>query len=140
MKKLKWLILPTIVLLSTLFIFPFRVSGNSMSPTLKNGELGLALKHSDINRFDIVIVRHNDKYLIKRVVGMPEETIEYKNDILYVNGKIVAETHANGTTNDFKITLGKDEYWCLGDNRENSVDSRNYGSFHREYIIGRKVL
>ena len=90
--------------------------------------------------------------IVKRVIGLPGETIEYKEDHLYVNGKYVKETYFNKSfvekqkashntkvfTFDFKITLKSDEYFVLGDNRLNSMDSRTLGTFSINDIISAK--
>ena len=137
-----------IVLLVKQFLFsPVMVSGESMINTLKDRDImimdKISLSTSPIKRFEIVVITYKDRYLIKRVVGLPGETIEYKNDKLYVNGKYVKETFLDQSfkeqkkremesplfTNNFKVTLKKGEYYVLGDNRLNSVDSRALGTF-----------
>lgn len=140
--------------LITSFVFiSVMVDGSSMSPTLSNGDKaitdGLFYKMGGIDRFDIVIVEHkkyNEK-LVKRVVGLPGETIEYIDSVLYVNGEKIEEDFLPfGTVtetmygNDIKVTLGKDEYYVLGDNRENSSDSRLFGAIKKSQIKGRGIL
>ena len=140
--------------LITSFVFiSVMVDGTSMSPTLSNGDKaitdGLFYKIGGIDRFDIVIVEHKNygNKLVKRVVGLPGETIEYKDSILYVNGKQVDEDFLpEGTItktmygNDIKVKLGKNEYYVLGDNRENSSDSRTFGAVKESQIKGRGIL
>lgn len=116
------------------------VAGNSMNPTLHNGELLLATKHTKkLERYDIVLIKTDDKSIIKRIIGLPNETIEYKDDVLYINGQIATDRYAHGHTSDFSVTLGDDEYYCLGDNRENSSDSRFYGAFKSKAIFGKAL-
>lgn len=140
--------------LLTSFVFlSVMVDGSSMAPTLKEGDKaitdGLFYKIGGIDRFDIVIVEHKNykDRLVKRVVGLPGETIEYKDNVLYVNGEKVEENFLpEGTItktyygNDIKVTLGKDEYYVLGDNRENSSDSRSLGPIKKSQIKGKGIL
>ena len=116
------------------------VNGQSMEPTYSNGSILIAEKHVDqITRFSPVVVYSDiaHKILIKRIIGLPGETVEYKNNILYIDGNQIKDIYNFGNTNDFKISLQKDEYCCLGDNRSNSADSRVYGAILQPYIIGK---
>jgi len=140
MKKIKYLILPLItiivMLILNLFLMVYNVSGDSMNPTLLNGKLGIAVRNgvTDIKRFDIVVVKIDDKYIVKRVIGLPNDTVKYVNQQLIVNGERINEWYTEGKTEDMNITLGTDEYFCLGDNREHSKDSRVYGAFTNKQI------
>ena len=148
-----FLISAAVLLVVTHFVIqPIRVQGNSMFPTLHDQSVGFSnilLYHlQGLDRFDVVVVyiEEKDEFLVKRVVGLPNETIEYRADQLYVNGEAVQEdfldpeycaTHKQGEnfTADFgPVTLGEDEYFALGDNRPNSSDSRVYGPFKKEQI------
>lgn len=133
-----------IVLLLVNFVLrPCVVDGTSMAPTLSDGDRGLTFiitRNLGIERFDICIIEAVDngkeKLLVKRCIGLPNETIEYKDNCLYINGEYVPEDFVNegGKTEDFKIVLGDDEYFCLGDNRSVSKDSRYYGPFSSDNI------
>ncbi|MCH5171227.1 MAG: signal peptidase I [Erysipelotrichales bacterium] len=132
------------------------VSGNSMETTLHNGDFGLmkttkyAINH--IKRFDIVIVEvdndtSNEHDIIKRVIGLPGEKIkiEANGDVL-INGSIIEEpflTVAKSNTyrpNAYgcfeEYVIPSDSYFCLGDNRGASADSRNRGALSKEHILG----
>lgn len=115
-----------------------------MDPTLNDKDIMLldeiSYRFSDIERFDIVVVKEEDEYLIKRVIGLPGETVEYKNDKLYIDGKYVKEDFKHKETFDFSTTLGKDEYFIMGDNRTNSTDSRVFGPISRDKIMGKTSL
>lgn len=84
--------------LSRLFLWqPVKVDGHSMDPTLADGERLIVLDHTKINRFDIVVAKETEdgqtKEIVKRVIGMPGDTITYNDDTLYINGKEVDEKY-----------------------------------------------
>ena len=138
------MIILVVVLIKTFVVSPIRVNGASMDPTLNDKDIMLldeiSYRFSDIERFDIVVVKEEDEYLIKRVIGLPGETVEYKNDKLYIDGKYVKEDFKHKETFDFSTTLGKDEYFIMGDNRTNSTDSRVFGPISRDKIMGKTSL
>lgn len=140
-------------LFTTFVVRSVEIEGVSMSTTLSDGDKALTdalfYKIGNINRFDIVIVKKKaDKYagveLVKRVIGLPGETIEYKSGVLYINGEEVEETYISDEvkeqTEDFKKVLGDDEYFVMGDNRDNSDDSRRFGAISKKEIKGRGLL
>ena len=127
-----------------------QIVGSSMSPTLNNQDIlilnKLHYRFFDIKRFDIVSLEYDEaKYLIKRVIGLPGDKIEYKDNILYVNGEEIEEDFLREevVTNDFSLSdLGYDEipedmYLVLGDNRSNSLDSRDIGLITKKDILGK---
>ena len=125
------------------------VQGRSMAPTLQDGERYLldrwTYHYRHPERGDVVVLRdpgHED-LAIKRIVGMPGDTIHLKDGILVVNGKRFIEPYlTRGTrtyTPDMKdrlVMLGEDQYFVLGDNRGLSEDSRFYGPIQRQRIVG----
>lgn len=130
-------ILIVVVLIRTFLVTPIIVSGPSMQPTLDGGEVMILNKVSSIDRFDVVVVDIGREEIIKRVIAMPGETISCEEGIVYINGRKQEEEYSQGITSDFKkVTLGDDEYFVMGDNRENSVDSRRLGAFKKEQIKG----
>ncbi|GGB56752.1 signal peptidase I [Fictibacillus barbaricus] len=141
------------------FLFaPVVVDGQSMMPTLHDGDRLIVNKFSYVigepKRFDIVVFHATEqKDYIKRVIGLPGDTIEYKDDTLYVNGKKVKEeyleaykkkTKDGNFTYDFtllevtaKQKVPEGQLFVLGDNRRNSSDSRNIGTVDEEHVLGK---
>ena len=129
-----------------------KVSGSSMEPTLSDGDNLIVDKISyrihDPQRFDIIIFPYQyqeNTYYIKRIIGLPGETV-YINDAgeIYINGKLLEEDYGLDTIQNpglasEPITLGEDEYFVMGDNRNNSTDSRfaSVGEIKRQNIIGK---
>lgn len=153
MKKIKeisiyLLIIVMVILIRTFIITPVRVNGTSMDPTLKNGEIMILNKikynNKDIKRFDIVVVKMEKELLIKRVIGLPNEEVKYVDNKLYINGEYIKESFLNDdvyTTNfsldDFKLKkIPENCYFVMGDNREVSLDSRTFGCFSKDKILG----
>ncbi len=150
----KYIITIVIVLVIIIYGFTFQqIVGSSMYPTYKNEEVVILKKYYykifDIKRFDVVSLRYNDtKYLIKRVIGLPGDKIEYKNNILYIDGKVVEENFlaSSVVTRDFNLselgytTIPENMYFVLGDNRSDSLDSMDFGLVKKENIIGKVNL
>ena len=150
MEKLKkivkeWLpyviIIIVVLIIKSNIVAPIRVNGRSMNNTLKDGDIMIldiiGYRTSKLKRFNIIVIDNGEDYIIKRVIGLPNEEIEYKDNKLYINGKLVKDKYGQGKTEDFKIKLKKDEYFVLGDNREDSLDSRYYGPFNKKKILGK---
>ena len=140
----------------TFFIITFigqrtYVSGSSMENTLHHGDNlivdKLTYRFSKPKRYDIIVFpfRYQEKtYYIKRIIGLPGETIQIQDGVIWIDGEVLQESYGRevmknaGLAADM-ITLGEDEYFVLGDNRNDSTDSRdpNVGVIHRDEIIGR---
>lgn len=139
-----FIIILVVVLIKMFVVSPIRVNGASMNPTLNDKDImilnEISYRFSDIVRFDIVVVKEENEYLIKRIIGLPGEKIEYKDNKLYIDGKYVKEDFKHMETMDFSTTLGEDEYFIMGDNRTNSTDSRIFGPVSRDEIIGKTSL
>ncbi|WP_071131083.1 signal peptidase I [Enterococcus timonensis] len=153
MKKSDWLFLIGVAALFIglrLFVFfPAAVEGRSMAPTLATGQRGIVLKHKTPERFDIVTLEShdaNEKIYIKRVIGMPGETLVYNNGVLTIDGvefkedyldqELVVDDNGNSLTGTFTVEVPDDAYYVLGDNRGNSNDSRNIGAIKKSDIDG----
>ena len=132
------IIIIVVCLIRTYIITPVRVDGTSMNPTLENDEILLLNKYDhSYKRFDIIVFKTSGSKLVKRIIGLPGDTVEYKNNKLYINGNYVEENFSHKTTNDFKEEKVKEGYYfVLGDNRTNSLDSRFIGQIPKENITG----
>ncbi len=140
------------VLIFLLFIFVIglqQVVGPSMTPTLKDGSVIVVNKlDKNYHRENIIVLSQSEKYMVKRIIGLPGERIEYKENSLYINGKKYEETYlkSNVVTEDFGMELFKcttipdDMYLVLGDNRMDSLDSRDYGLIKKSQIVGKAML
>lgn len=136
------LIVIVVLFIKMYIVSPIRVNGESMYSTLHDGDIMLldeaSYRFSDIERFDIVVIKYSDEYLIKRVIGLPGDTISCKDNTIYINGKKVKEDFKHAKTSDFdEVKISDDEYFVLGDNRVNSIDSRMIGNIKKDLIKGK---
>lgn len=162
-----------VILLFVNFVaHPVRVDGRSMYPTLKDGEFGFTnvggVLLNGVERGDIVVVTMEEEgqktHWVKRVIGLPGDTVSCVNDVVYINGKVLDETKYiapdyrqslvdkfgyfnkvpnadNTNVEDFeKVKLGDDEYYVMGDNRPYSKDSRYVGPVKKSQIFAKKML
>ena len=138
------------VILVRVFIFdPVMVDGPSMDTTLTDGQILILNKFiyrkQDIQRYDIVVIRADNKKIIKRVIGLPNENVEIKNNEIYIDGKKIDNSFASTKTDDFDLSdiglvkVPWDSYFVLGDNREISLDSRypSVGTIRKYNILGK---
>lgn len=139
-----------VVLFRTFVATPVVVDGPSMDPTLKNGQLLILNKlPMKYRRYDIVVVKKEvngkKERLIKRIIGMPGESVDYKHGKLYINNEIVKDKFAKNTKRFImsdvydKEKIPQDYYFVVGDNRDVSLDSRDplVGLVSENDIIGR---
>ncbi|GGM20080.1 signal peptidase I T [Paraliobacillus quinghaiensis] len=140
----------TLILVFLLRVFVFSTSiieGKSMYPTLNSGERivynKIAYMNAEPNRGDIVIIKRPIRNYVKRIIGLPNETIEIRDQQLLINNTIYHQsfitTSQTFNTPDFgPVTIPEDSYFVMGDNRQLSIDSRNgLGVIARDEIIGR---
>lgn len=144
----------------TYFFYPFRVDGASMANTMNDGERYILNLRADIDQSDIVVFPapdgSGDEY-VKRIVGVPGDTVEYEDDVLYINGEAIDEPYLDSIkedyfarfpedttfTDDFTLeeitgetTVPEGSYFVLGDNREVSHDSRYFGFIDADSVEG----
>ncbi len=131
-----------VLLFRTFIATPAIVDGSSMDNTLNDGQIVIINKvikyFKNYERFEIVVLENdedNDR-IIKRIIGLPNEKIEYKDNILYINGNKVTSDLKFEDTEDFVYETKNDEYFVMGDNRDVSKDSRMLGAFNKSDIIG----
>ncbi|MGD6818106.1 signal peptidase I [Metabacillus sp. 84] len=131
------------------FIFtPVTVEGKSMMPTFENNNRIIVSKLSQIDRFDMIVFHSpltRDDY-IKRVIGLPGDTIKIKNDNLTINGKTYSEPYLESNkeglaprenlTENIEVTVPDGYLYVLGDNRRGSMDSRVFGCISKESVVG----
>lgn len=162
-----------VILLFVNFVaHPVRVDGRSMYPTLKDGEFGFTnvggVLLNGVERGDIVVVTMKEEgqktHWVKRVIGLPGDTVSCVNDVIYINGKVLDETKYidpdyrqslvdkfgyfnkvpnadNTNVEDFEeVKLKDDEYYVMGDNRPYSKDSRYVGPVKKSQIFAKKML
>ncbi len=161
-KYLKELINAALVFVSIFILIFFflgqllEITGDSMTPSFKNGEQILAekvsIKFEGIKRDDIIIFKgetNKNILVIKRVIGLPGETIQFKDSKVFINNSALKEDYLSANTltiegkilkNDIEYKIPSDSYVVLGDNRSSSTDSRDWGFLRKEDIIGKAFL
>ena len=143
------LVCMTAVFLVAAFGQRVNVIGDSMSPVLKNGNV-VMINHfiyniKDPSRGDIAAFQKDgdERYFVKRIVGLPGETVQIKDGLVYINGEALKEDKMGEVSLAGRaaepVRLGEKEYFLLGDNRSSSEDSRfpNIGNVKREQILGK---
>ena len=136
------------VLITTLFLPILQISGDSMSPTLEHDEIAVLMKTKHIQRGDLIGFYYQGKILLKRVVALPEDEVAMDAEgNVYVNGEMLEEPYVTekglGDCNmEFPYTVPGTSYFVLGDQRSNSVDSRNtaIGAVSQEDVIGKVFI
>lgn len=156
----KYLLLAVVIgtIIRGFLLIPVPVAGNSMRSTLSQGDMVAMEKLTKIRRFDVIVFQQADGSIyIKRVIGLPGESVTYEKDQLYINGKPVEEPFLKKNqiadnssvpyTTNFTLAeltgskkLSKGSYFVLGDNRRISKDSRSFGEVDSKTILGKVRL
>jgi len=165
-KKIKTVITDyvlTLVIFSSVFLIIyffvgqlFEVTGESMTPSFQDGEQLLAEKisvnFSNLKRGDVVVFKNpfeNNRLLIKRIIGLPKEKFQITDGAVYINENKLQEDYLSERMytkggrileENFEYTIPENSFVVLGDNREKSTDSRNWGYVKKDMIIGRAVF
>lgn len=136
------IILAVVILIRTFVVTPVIVSGTSMNNTLKDGEILLLNKlDKKYERYDIVVFDYEDSKLVKRIIGLPGETVKYDDGKLYINGEETEDSFATITHNfELSEVIPEGYYFVMGDNRNNSSDSRIIGLISEEQINGTTTI
>lgn len=140
-KMLLMILFPLFIgILLSHFVFQIsHVSGCSMDPTIKDGNYVFVKKWShNYHRGHIIIAKNEGIELIKRIAGVPGDTLEFKDNTLYVNGEEAKfyDYHGIKAKKFDKVTLKKDQYLIIGDNFKESYDGRYFGPINRKQIQG----
>lgn len=144
------------IIIRGFILIPVPVTGNSMDPTLHQGDMVVMEKFTSIQRFDVIVFQQSDGTIyIKRVIGLPGDEVSYQDDQLYINDQKVDEAFLTQKkrrdklpyTTDFTLQellntnqLPDNEYFVLGDNRRISKDSRSFGTVKSSDILGKARL
>lgn len=116
------------------------VSGDSMVPTLNDGDVLIVNKYREIKRGDIVIINKGDKWVVKRVIALGGDTLEITNGIVKVNDIPIEEDYILSKEGTYpsveRIEIKENEVYYLGDNRGGSYDSRREGPCSKEDVLG----
>lgn len=132
-------IIVVVVLIRTFIITPVTVDGPSMEETLYTNDILLLYKFNkkNIKRYDIIVFNKSDSKLVKRLIALPGESIKCEDGVIYINGEEKSNEYGYGKTKDFEeVKLNDDEYFVMGDNREDSLDSRIFGPINISQIQG----
>ncbi len=158
-EALQWIAVFAVLCLVVFLVLHFvgertEVMGESMYPALSSGDQlivdKISYQFTDPKRFDVIVFPfqyQEDTYYIKRIIGLPGETVQIEDGVIYINGSPLNESYGseeikNPGLASTAVTLGEREYFVLGDNRNDSSDSRepSVGNISRDEIIGKALL
>ena len=139
------LVLGGMLIFHTCFLFA-TVNGESMSPTINSGDYLLYLKTKDYTRNDIIAFKYEDKYLVKRVIGISGDSIKFKDFSVYLNNNLLTEDYINTDnilyygSNSVTYIVPSESCYVLGDNRAKSYDSRSFGVVNTSQVVGKVIF
>ena len=120
-----------------------RQTGYSMEPNFQDGDLFRVeeIPLADLQRGDLIVVEHDGKLLLKRLIGLPNETVSIQDGTVFINGAAVDESYevVPATYTMDEVLLDSDSYFILGDNRPDSIDSHQLGPVHGDAIKGKAI-
>lgn len=135
---------------------PHKVDGSSMIPNFHTGDMiltnKLAARFSDFKRGEVIVLQdplNASKVFIKRVIGLPDETLKLSDGKIYINGQLIDEPYLpsglltpgqNFLKNGEEVTVPEGNFFVMGDNRNNSSDSREWGFLKKDLVIGQALL
>lgn len=136
----------TVFLIRSYLVQPFLVSGASMDPNIAHGNYliidQLTKRFQKFQQGDVVVFHYPndpDTFYIKRIIGLPGDQVRISDGNVFINGELLKEDYLSlniGTFGSADITLAGDQYFVLGDNRDNSSDSRSWGALQEQFIVG----
>lgn len=133
-----FLLFALIVGLIFVFVQPMRVVGNSMYPTYKeNNIIFVNTTVKDYSTNDVVVLYYGREKIVKRICAESGDLVEIRNDGIYINGKYITENNEN--YDEVQYLLRDSEYFVLGDNYAQSIDSRHFGVVEAERFIGKVI-
>lgn len=142
---LEWLVavgigIAIVAFIRSTFLTTYHIEGDSMLPSLHSRDQVVVLRHTSIDRGDIVILkRPNESDIVKRVIGLPGDQIQFIQNEIYINGTKLNEAYIEGQEfqlDEKSFEVGQNAYFILGDNREKSLDSRQLGEFDTNRLVG----
>lgn len=127
-----------VIVINGFFFSIAQVDGESMEPTFCNYDTVIISYNNELAREDILIIKYQENFLIKRVVGLPGDKLTVNDSGVYINDQLI-ESYIPNSTIEYEITIPEGEYYVLGDNRFHSLDSRVIGLIDEEYLLGEVI-